>query len=97
MPRYLKINILCILFLALSFPASSELYQYIDENGIMRLTDTIYSVPVGQRAQLEQFDEFESLSTEITILPIPDKPVPQTKHQTQAKKGITPNFPLNKE
>lgn len=90
MPRYLKINILCILFLALSFPAASELYQYIDENGIMRLTDTIYSVPVGQRAQLEQFDEFEDLSNEISILPIPDKPVPQTTDQTKVKKNITP-------
>ena len=90
MLRYLKINIICILFLALSFPASSELYQYKDENGIMRITDTIYSVPAGQRAQLEPFDEFEGLSNEIKILPVPDKSAPQTKNQTQVKKNTTP-------
>jgi len=90
MPRYLKINIICILFIVFSVPASSELYQYKDGNGITRLTDNIYSVPIKQRSQLEHFSEFEGLSDELKILPIQNKSLPQTKNQTKTEKVIYP-------
>jgi len=83
MPSYMKTNIICILFLVFTVPASSELYQYKDENGIMRLTDTIYSVPTDSRSQLEQFSEFEGLSDELVILPIQIKPLPQAENLTE--------------
>ncbi|MBC2714655.1 MAG: hypothetical protein HF978_05030 [Desulfobacteraceae bacterium] len=79
MPRYLKVNIICILFFVFAVPASSELYQYKDENGITRLTDNKYSVPVEHRSQLEQFSEVEGISDEIEILPLENKVHPQTK------------------
>ena len=97
MPRYLKINIICILLLFLSNPASSELYQYTDENGIMRLTDNPYSVPVHSRAKLEQFTDFEGLSDDLEILPIQPKPalpaktektiIPKTSKEIHVKAG----------
>jgi len=90
MPRYLKINIICLLFLVFTVPASSELYQYVDENGIMRLTDNIYSVPVDSRAQLEQFSEFEGISDELAILPIQDKPVSQVEKHPKPEKTASP-------
>jgi hypothetical protein len=90
MPRYLKINIICILFLIFTVPVSSELYQYKDENGIMRLTDDIYSVPTKDRLQLETFSEFEGPSEVLEILPIQNESLAQTKKQTKSKKQTKP-------
>ncbi len=94
MPRYLKVNIIWILFLFFAVPASPELYQYKDENGITRLTDNVYSVPVEHRSELEQFSEFEGLSDELAILPIQNQPLAQTKNptknQTKTDKVIHP-------
>jgi len=93
MPRYLKVKIICILFLVFSVPASSELYQYKDENGIMRITDNIYSVPVDSRSKLEQFSEFEDLSDEFVILPIQSKSLPPTENLTKTEKILYPKSP----
>ncbi len=90
MPRYLKVNIICILFLIFTVPVSSELYQYKDENGIMRLTDDIYSVPTKDRLQLETFSEFESPSEALEILPIQNKSLAQTKEKIKTKKQTKP-------
>jgi len=84
MPRYFKMIITGVLFFAAAVPAGSELYQYKDQNGITRLTDNIYSVPVQYRSQLEMYSEIESLSGKMEIQPL-EKKIPR---QTAAEKEI---------
>ena len=81
MARYFKMIIICVLFLIVAVPASSELYQYQDQNGITRLTDNIYSVPVKYRSQLEAYSEIESLSNKMEIQPLEKKSSPQAKKE----------------
>jgi len=85
MPRFLKIIIICVLFSITAVPAFSELYQYRDENGIMRLTDNKYSVPVDSRSKLEQFSEFEGISDELVIIPIQEKSLAPTQNQSTSQ------------
>ena len=86
MPRYFKMIITGVLFFAAAVPAGSELYQYTDQNGITRLTDNIYSVPVKYRSQLEAYSEIESLSGKMEIQPL-EKKIPR---QTATEKTIVP-------
>lgn len=84
--KYFKMIIAGVLFFAAAVPAWSELYQYKDQNGITRLTDNIYSVPVKYRSQLEAYSEIEGLSGKMKIQPL-EKKVPR---QTVAEKTIVP-------
>jgi len=86
MPRYFKMIITGVLFFATAVPAGSELYQYKDQNGITRLTDNIYSVPVEYRSQLEAYSEIESLSGKMEIQPL-EKKIPR---QAATEKAIVP-------
>ncbi|MEZ4549809.1 MAG: hypothetical protein R2860_05985 [Desulfobacterales bacterium] len=76
MPEYFKAMIAGLVFLIAAGPATAELFQYKDQNGITRLTDNIYSVPVAFRSQLEAYSEIEELPQDMDIQPL-EKMVPQ--------------------
>ena len=82
-----------------------------DANGIMRLTDNIYSVPVEFRSQLETFSTLESIPDEMDIQPLqrivaePEKPatpekliLPKTAKETTAlsEKQVYEPLPVEK-
>lgn len=74
--KYFKKIMICALLLAFAAPASSELFQYTDENGITRLTNNIYSVPAKDRHRLEPFSDFTPLTSEIKIQKFQKKSAP---------------------
>ena len=84
MPEYFKAMIAGLVFLIAAGPATAELFQYKDQNGITRLTDNIYSVPVAFRSQLEAYSEIEELPQDMDIQPL-EKMVPQPPLQKKAR------------
>ena len=83
MPEYFKAMIAGLVFLIAAGPATAELFQYKDQNGITRLTDNIYSVPVAFRSQLEAFSEIEEIAEKMEIQPLEKKSSPpRTKEKT---------------
>ena len=106
MPEYFKAMIAGLVFLIAAGPATAELFQYKDQNGITRLTDNIYSVPVAFRSQLEAYSEIEELPQDMDIQllekmvpqpPRPKKARPPKTHKAQTEKPepdiISPAIP----
>lgn len=52
--------IFLIFLLAMVFPVFAELYQYIDEKGVLIFTDDFSRVPVAQRERLKIINEIKS-------------------------------------
>ena len=46
--KFIKL-ILCLSIILFAFPAASEIYKYVDENGDIHFTDDFNRVPVEQR------------------------------------------------
>lgn len=83
--------ILALAALLAAVPASAELYQYTDQNGITRLTNNKFSVPAEQRSQLEPYSEIQSIAEELEIPPLQEKMPAQAISETV----IFPKFVKN--
>jgi hypothetical protein len=51
--------ILCLSIILFAFPAASEIYKYVDENGGIHFTDDFSKVPVEQRPAINAGVEYE--------------------------------------
>ena len=93
MPEYFKAMIAGLVFFIAAGPATAELFQYKDQNGITRLTDNIYSVPVAFRSQLEAYSEIEELPQDMDIQPlekmVPQPPLPKKARPPKTHKAQT--------
>ncbi len=52
--------LLCLIIILFAFPAASEIYKYVDENGDIHFTDDFNRVPVEQRPVVEASVEYEN-------------------------------------
>ncbi len=52
--------ILCLSIILFAFPAVSEIYKYVDENGNIHFTDDFNKVPVEQRSAVDVSVEYEN-------------------------------------
>jgi hypothetical protein len=52
--------ILCLSIILFAFPAASEIYKYVDENGNTHFTDDFSQVPVEQRPTVDVSAEYEN-------------------------------------
>ena len=52
--------ILCISIMLIAYPAASEIYKYVDENGDRHFTDDFSKVPVEQRSAINAGVEYEN-------------------------------------
>ena len=52
--------ILCLSIILFAFPATSEIYKYVDENGDIHFTDDFNRVPVEQRSVVDASFEYEN-------------------------------------
>src|SRR5210317_1217894 len=52
--------ILCLSIILFAFPAASEIYKYMDENGDIHFTDDFSKVPVEQRSAADASVEYEN-------------------------------------
>ncbi len=43
---------LCSVFLASSLPSAAEYYRWVDESGVLHITDNLYNVPPAQRSSV---------------------------------------------
>jgi len=51
--------ILCLSIILFAFPAMSEIYKYVDQNGDVHFTDDFSKVPVEQRSAVDMNVEYE--------------------------------------
>ena len=51
---------LCLSIILFAFPAVSEIYKYVDENGDIHFTDDFSKVPVEQRSAVDTSVEYEN-------------------------------------
>lgn len=51
--------ILCLSIILFAFPAKSEIYKYVDQNGDVHFTDDFSKVPVEQRSAVDMSVEYE--------------------------------------
>ena len=51
--------ILCLSIILFAFPAKSEIYKYVDQNGDVHFTDDFSKVPVEQRSAVDMNVEYE--------------------------------------
>ena len=52
--------ILCLSIILIAYPAASEIYKYVDENGDIHFTDDFSKVPVEQRSAINAGIEYEN-------------------------------------
>jgi hypothetical protein len=52
--------ILCLSIILIAYPAASEIYKYVDENGDIHFTDDFSKVPVEQRSAINAGLEYEN-------------------------------------
>ena len=52
--------ILCLSIILFAYPAASEIYKYVDENGDIHFTDDFSKVPVEQRSAINAGLEYEN-------------------------------------
>jgi len=57
--KFIKL-ILCLSIILFAFPAASEIYKYVDENGDIHFTDDFNRVPVEQRPVVDASVEYEN-------------------------------------
>ena len=63
--------ILCMSIILFAFPAMSEIYKYVDENGNTHFTDDFSKVPIEQRPTVDTSIEYKN-DTDTEQIPDPD-------------------------
>lgn len=80
----LLIFLLCVGISASAFP---EFYQYVDENGVIRFTDSYVDVPVKQRNTVRRFTESREQPASGQII---EKEQPRQRPETEAVANLGP-------
>lgn len=57
-------NFICLIIILFAFPAMSEIYKYVDENGNVHFTDDYSNVPVEQRTVVTVSEEYQNNTNE---------------------------------
>lgn len=71
--------------ISLCIPVSAEFYKYTDQNGNIRFSDDLSSVPENQRPNVKRYEE--SVSTPSTLAPEKDKPGDQRPDEKKTTAG----------
>ena len=60
-------NFICLSIILFAFPAMSEIYKYVDENGNVHFTDDFSNVPVEQRTAVSVSEEYENNTNDAQV------------------------------